>query len=140
MYDNKEDQDNRIKLYNILVEQLQKYNTVIWQIPTALVAANFLAIDKFLSRPFLLFAISIFDAALIYVFQRMLVQQRAIISATQQSEKELREDFRPFIPDFPKKKINAPTIFLATLWILNAALFAYSVVCICDQLHSRSHL
>ena len=126
--------ENQIKLYGILVDQLQKYNTIIWQIPTALVAANFLAIDKFHSNSPLLLALSLFNASLIYVFQRMIAQQRAIIKATKSAEAKIKNRYATFIPTFPSKVVPAPKIFLCVIWLLNTVLLLYSVIGILCQL------
>jgi hypothetical protein len=64
--------ENDLKLYSLLVDQLLKYQTTIWQIPTALVIGNFLAIEKFLAKPIPLIALAAFNFGLIFVLHRMI--------------------------------------------------------------------
>jgi len=119
--------EDQIKLYEMLVNQLQRYHSIIWQIPTALLVANIVAIDKFLLHPFFLFCLSLFNYILIYIFHRMIVQQKAIIKATQLAENKLRKQFPDYIPSFPKKKISSTVYFRCSLVVLNSILFAFSV-------------
>ena len=127
MIDSPKPDDNQIKLYTLLVDQIQKYNSIIWQVPTALIAANFFAIDKFISYPPLLLALALFNAVLIYAFYRMVIQQRAIIDAARQSEAELKKTYNAFIPSFSVTKIRAPRLFVYTLSLLDACLFAFGM-------------
>ena len=124
--------DNEVKLYGFLTDQLHKHQTIIWQLPLALIAANTFAIDKFHSTPLMLLAVSAFDTAFIYVFQRMIFSQRGIIEACRVAERELRKEFPDFVPVFQTKRVPAPFLFLVALWLLVFALFAYSV---CSLLH-----
>lgn len=125
---NLEENDNKIKLYNLLVDQIQKYNTIIWQVPTALVAANFFALDKFLGNPTLLLVLSIFNAVLIYAYHRMIIQQRAIINASQNAEDELKKVYQTFIPEFHRAGIRAPSLLAYSLWVIDFYLFVYAVI------------
>ncbi len=129
--EDKKPDDNQIKLYTVLVDQLQKYNTIIWQVPIALMAANILALDKLLSKPVFLLAISIFNAALIFAFYKMVTQQRVLIEASRSAENELKKNWLEFIPDFKPSKIRAPRLFVWILSLLNLGLFIYSVSHIC---------
>lgn len=131
MADDKNPDDNQVKLYSVLVDQLQKYNTIIWQIPTAIMAANVLALDKLSSTPAFLLAVSIFNAALIFAFYKMVTQQRAIIDASRSAENELRKIWPAFIPNFKPSKFRSPGLFVWTLGLLNLCLFIYSVLRIC---------
>ena len=119
--------DNEIKLYNLLVDQLLKYESTIWQIPTALVIGNFLAIEKFLCNPVALSCLALFNLGIIFVFQRMIKAQRVIIHATQNAEGQLRNEFNNFIPNFQEHKIKAPIVFLTILWILELILIIYTI-------------
>ena len=120
--------DNQIKLYALLVDQIQKYNSIIWQVPTALIAANFFAIDRFSSNPWPLLALFVFNSVLIYAFHRMVTQQRAVISAAKYSEVELRKVYDAFIPSFSDAKVRAPRLFVISLGVLNACLFVYAII------------
>lgn len=51
------------KLYALLVDQLTKYNTIIWQFPTALLAANAFAIDKAHDKPLALLVLLVLALA-----------------------------------------------------------------------------
>ncbi len=50
----KDEIENLLKLYSNMVNQIQHYNGVIWQVPTALLAVNALALKDFSSNPFML--------------------------------------------------------------------------------------
>ncbi|MBI5054492.1 MAG: hypothetical protein HZC38_04450 [Chloroflexi bacterium] len=127
MTDNPKPDDNQIKLYTLLVDQMQKYNSIIWQVPTALIVANFFGIDKFISNPAILFALFVFNTVLIYAFDRMVTQQRAIIDAARRSETELRNTYNTFIPSFSETKMRAPRLFVITLGALNICLLVYVI-------------
>lgn len=120
--------DNHINLYTALIDQLQKYNTIIWQGPTALIAANFFALDKFCSNPLLLFVLFIFNSVLIYSFHRQVINQRVIINTTKKAEDELRKTFGIFIPKFPEPKVKAGSLLIWTLYMLNLMLLVYSAI------------
>jgi hypothetical protein len=123
-------EDNHIKLYISLADQLNKNNTIIWQVPTALILANLLVLDKSHLKPFLLFALSIFNGVLIYAYHRMIVGQYAIAEAKKKIECELKKTFNIFIPEFPEPKMKAEAgkLLIWTLWILNIVLFIYSTI------------
>ena len=120
-------EDNHVKLYTVLVDQLQKYTTITWQGPTALIVANLFALDKFCLNPLLLFVLSIFNGVLIYGFHRMIIYQRVIIKATKQAEDELRKTFDKFIPKFSESKVRAGSLLIWTLWVLDIALVIYAI-------------
>ena len=86
--------------------------------PSALVVANFFALDKFCSNPLLLYVLFVFNTALICAFNRMVINQRAIIEATRRAEDELRKTFDLFIPEFPKPRVRAGSLMVWTLWML----------------------
>lgn len=118
--------ENKISLYACLVDQLQKYNSIIWQAPTALLAANAFAIDKWSTNPVFLLAVAIFNGALIFAFHKMVRQQQVIIEATRSAEKELKKSFPEFIPVFVESIIRAPSVMVLTLAVLDVALLVYS--------------
>ena len=120
-------EDNKMKLYGYLIDQLTKYNTIIWQIPTALFAANILVLDKMISKPYFIITIVIFNSSLVFAFYKMIVQQRAIIEAVRKAEKSLRVNYIDFIPNFKISKIRATWLFVWTLGSLNLILFLYSI-------------
>ncbi|HUF63384.1 MAG TPA: hypothetical protein VMN36_15010 [Verrucomicrobiales bacterium] len=93
--------EKQLKLYGKLVDQRQNYTTILWQFPTALLAANAFAIDKFHSQPLILLALGVVDGILAYSFRRLVIQQRSIITATRAAEGILRKtEFSAFIPNF----------------------------------------
>ena len=63
--------DNQIKLYALLVDQLQRYNTIIWQFPTALFAANVLAVDRLANQPLWLLFVALLNLSMIFGFKRI---------------------------------------------------------------------
>ena len=128
MSENTKPDDSQLKLYGLLVDQLQKYNSLIWQVPTALVAANIFALDKLAGRPFALLAVWLFNAALIFTFYKMVMRQRAVITAAQSAEAQVRQAWPHFIPTFTPSKVPAPSLFVWTLVLLDALLLIYCVV------------
>jgi hypothetical protein len=114
--------DNELKLYSLLVDQILRYQTIIWQIPTALVVANFLAIDKLANQRWEMAALAAFNMALIFVFWRMIVSQRKIIEATKNAESVLLAKFKNFLPKFKPHHVVAPYVFAAVLFTLEIGL------------------
>jgi hypothetical protein len=47
----------KLKLYGLLIDQLQKYNSILWQAPAALLVANILALDRLAGKPSILLAV-----------------------------------------------------------------------------------
>lgn len=131
--------DNQIKLYGFLVDQLTKYNTIIWQIPTALFVANILVLDKMISTPYFILPIIIFNGSIIFAFYKMIIQQRTIIDSVKKAESELKVEYPNFIPDFKVSKVRATWLFLWTLSLLNLSLiiyFLYLILCFKNCGHS----
>lgn len=120
--------ENEIRLYLALVDQIQKYSSVFWQFPTALIAANYFAFDKFLTNHFLLLALAIIDAVIIFAFQKMVKRQSEIIKTTKLVEVELRKTFAVYIPTFKQSIISAPKLTVYTLWFFDLCLLLYSVI------------
>ncbi len=120
--------ETELKLYFALVDQLQRYNSIIWQAPTALLAANILAVERFRSFPLLLLPVAFVNATLIFAYHRMVVQQAAIIDATRKAEGKLRNAYPDYVPSFKQSKIRAPRLMVWTLAMLDVALAVYSIV------------
>jgi hypothetical protein len=114
-----------IDLYTLLVGQLQNYNGIIWQIPVALVAANFVALDYAQGKPWALLPLAIFNGVMIYAFYKMVVRQSAIIEATRSAERRLALDYGDVIPSFRKHGFSAPCALVVVLSMLDIALLIY---------------
>jgi hypothetical protein len=117
--------DIRLRMYGLLVDQLQKYNSIIWQAPTALVVANILALEKLVGHPILLLCVWIFNWAFIIAFYRTVTRQKTIITTTRRAESALRQEqgFSDFIPDFGTSStwsIGAPRLLALILIFVNA--------------------
>ncbi len=119
--------ENKIKLYGLLVDQILKYQATMWQIPTALVIGNFLAIEKFIVNPYALSCLALFNLGLIFVFYRMVITQSYIIEATLKTENSLRNNYSDFLPIFKKHKVRAQYIFVTILFILEIILILYII-------------
>jgi hypothetical protein len=134
MSDEKKIDDTQLKLYAMLVDQLGKYTTILWQFPTALLAANAFALDKFLAQPLMMLALAIIDSVLTYALHRLVIQQGAIIIATKTSESVLREStYEAFIPKFSTMRVRAPLLIVYALWALTAALLVLALIKICHH-------
>jgi hypothetical protein len=100
--------DLQIRLYGLLTDQLGKYTAITWQVPTGLVAANILAVDRFGDRPIILEAIGVFNAVIIVAFWKMVVRQRTIIAAARQAEDLLRDQYDAFQDLRRRKYVRHP--------------------------------
>lgn len=119
------DSDNEIKLYGLLVDQILKYQVIMWQIPIALVIGNFLAIEKFIINPYALSCLALFNFGLIFVFYRMIITQAYIIEVTVKAEGKLHRKYSDFLPKFKKHKIRAQYMFVTILFLLEIILIVY---------------
>jgi hypothetical protein len=124
--------DYILKLYAIYSDDLQRYNTLIWQFPTALVTFNILAINYFISRPHFLFFIPLINFMLIHALSKQIYNQRAIINALRKIEEKLRKYYDSgMIPEFEIKskvlKIKSAFLLLYGLLILNILFFFYTI-------------
>ena len=133
MSENMNDVDNILKLYGIYSNDLQKYNTTIWQFPTALVTVNILAINFFIDKPHLLLFIPlVVNFVLLHALFKQIHHQRAIINALRKIEGKLREHYdQDMIPDFEVKngilKKNSADLLSYSLLILNIVFLCYTL-------------
>ena len=108
-----------VKLYALLIDQLQRYNSIVWQVPTALVAADVVAFQQLQSWPFAMLGVSLVSAVLSFAYYRMVVQQEAIISATRKAELSLRIGHDAFIPEFQRSAVSARWLIVVALAVFN---------------------
>ncbi|SRR6266542_5352440 len=126
--------DTQVKLYGTLVDQIQKYSTILWQFPTTLLAANAFAFDKFLALPWALLALAVVDGVLTYALYRLVRAQRAIIDASSAVEEMLRKtSYSTFIPQFKRGGVRAPPLIVYTFCLLTAALVVLSFSKLCGH-------
>lgn len=111
----------------MLVEQLHRYNTIFWQFPLALGAANLVAIQAYVRTPPLMLVLALISAPLIYALYKMYRTQDAIIRATRKAEEELRKHAPDFIPEFSPRWASAMPVVVVVLAILDIALLLYGV-------------
>jgi len=128
MSDEGKPDDIQIKLYSLLVDQLHKYTSVIWQIPAALLAVNTFALDKFSDSGVLLLGLVFFDAALVYTFQCMVARQQEIIEAAQKTEAQFKKTYNALIPEFKKGWLPAPKFMVFVLWSLVVVLLVHALI------------
>lgn len=127
--DNEELDSNLIELYSLLIDQLQKYNSILWQFPIAIMAANTFALDKLLEQPLILLCVAVIDAVLIYALRNLVRQQQAIISATKSVEENLKKTIhRKAIPNFESPIVRAPPLIVYALSAGTLILMIYSLV------------
>ena len=123
--------DTQVKLYALLVDQHQKHATIIWQFPTALLAANAFALDKFQAHPWMLLVVAAIDGVLTYAHHRVVIQLRAISRATKLSEALLSQNgYEVFIPKFSSAKVSGALLIVYMLWIVTISLGLYSIITI----------
>jgi hypothetical protein len=119
--------DDKIRLYLALLDQLSKYNTIVWQVPTALAAANLIGLDRFMGKPWVLLILALFDAVLIFAFYKLVLQQCAIIRAIQDAEAELSVTYPKYIPRFARPRISSRWLIVGMLAAADIALAVYAL-------------
>ena len=124
--------ESKIKLYSLLVDELFRHQTNIWQIPTALASVNFLVIHSFQSQRYPLFALLIFNAGIVFVFYQMVESQYKIMDTIKKAEDAFNPMLAVFLPkiETPNKKNYSPFVFV---WILVSLelLFAIYILYLC---------
>lgn len=119
--------ENEIKLYSLLVDELFRHQTNIWQIPTALISVNLVAIYNFQSQWVPLAVLCIFNAGLIFVFCQMVKAQMKIIDTIKKAEEKLKPTFLAFLPNIREPKIKSPYVFVGILLLLEIILAGYII-------------
>lgn len=120
--------DDQIKLYGLLVDQLTKYNAIFWQAP-AVAGANFLALtNRTALGPSALFALVVFNCAMLYAFARMVVRQSEITWATEDAEEELRKMHPAFVPSFAPSGMSSRLVLVVAMLWLNGWLLDYIIL------------
>lgn len=132
MSENMNNADNILKLYEIYSSNLQKYNTIIWQFPTALVSVNILAINFFIDKPYLLLFIPLVNFVLLHALFKHVYNQSAIINALKEIENKLRKHYdQKIIPNFEVKnrilKIRSALLLSYSFLILNIMFLSYTL-------------
>ncbi|MGD1046715.1 MAG: hypothetical protein ABR936_15510 [Bacteroidota bacterium] len=124
-----EQEKNEIKLYTLLIDELFRHQTNIWQIPTALLSVNLIAIYYFKSECVLLTVVLmvlwLFNAGLIFVFYQMVKAQMKIIGSIKEAEGKLGLTFPMFLPKIKEPPIKSPWVFLVILILLEFILAGY---------------
>jgi len=119
--------DERARLYSLLIDQLQRYNSIVWQVPTALMAADVIALQQLQDRPIAMLGVSQVSLVLSFAYYRMVRQQGAIIQATQQAETSLRETHNAFIPQFSQSVVSARWLIVLGLTVFNIGLVVHAL-------------
>jgi len=130
MSENMNDIGYILKLYGFYSNDLQKYNTIIWQFPTALITVNILAINFFIDKPHLLLFIPLVNFVLLHALFKQVHIQRALINALKKIEGKLQEHYgHDMIPNFETKnrilKIKSAPLLCYSLLILNIFFLFY---------------
>ena len=130
MSENMNDVDNILKLYGIYSNDFQKYNTIIWQFPTALVTVNILAINFFIDKPHLLLFIPlVVNFVLIHALFKHIYHQMAIRNALRKIEGILLDHYdRDMIPDF---KVENGILKKSSANLLSYGLLFLNIVFLC---------
>lgn len=98
-----------LPIYQIISEDNRNYNNIVWQFPTALVAANGVLIQALRDGPaFILLMISIINFGLLHALFKLGHNQHAIILALQRSEGIMKtiqgKKYQEMLPDFSKDR------------------------------------
>lgn len=96
-----------LPIYQIISEDNRNYNNIVWQFPTALVAANGVLIQALRDGPpFILLMISIINFGLLHALFKLGHNQHAIILALQRTEGIMKtiqgKKYQEVLPDFTK--------------------------------------
>jgi hypothetical protein len=126
-------EENEIKLYTLLVDELFKHHTNIWQIPTALITVNFLVLNIFQLQWYPLTALLVFNAGMIFVFCQLVNSQKQIINTIKLAEDALDPSFRAFLPKVKSSNIPSTLIFVFVLIFLELFLACYIVSLCCAK-------
>jgi hypothetical protein len=122
-----------LPIYQIICDDNRIYNNIVWQFPTALIAANGLLLQALERSPsFILLIISILNFGLIHALFKLGHNQQAIIAALQRTEKYITEiqnnRYKDFLPDFKKGQpkllnISSRKLINSMLLIANSLYF-----------------
>lgn len=98
-----------LPIYQIISEDNRNYNNIVWQFPTALVAANGVLIQALRDGPaFILLMISIINFGLLHALFKLGHNQHAIILAMQRTEGIMKtiqgKKYQEMLPDFSKDR------------------------------------
>lgn len=98
-----------LPIYQIISEDNRNYNNIVWQFPTALVAANGVLIQALRDGPaFILLMISIINFGLLHALFKLGHNQHAIILAMQRTEGIMKtiqgNKYQEMLPDFSKNQ------------------------------------
>jgi len=98
-----------LPIYQIISEDNRNYNNIVWQFPTALVAAKGVLIQALRDGPaFILLMISIINFGLLHALFKLGHNQHAIILALQRSEGIMKtiqgKKYQEMLPDFSKDR------------------------------------
>jgi len=98
-----------LPIYQIISEDNRNYNNIVWQFPTALVAANGVLIQALRDGPaFILLMISIINFGLLHALFKLGHNQHAIILALQRTEGIMKtiqgKKYQEMLPDFSKDR------------------------------------
>lgn len=125
--------DEQLRLYSLLIDQIQKYNSIVWQIPTALLVADVLALQQLEARPVALVGVAVVSSALTFAYYRMAVAQGTIIDAARNAEAVLRKEHAGFVPTFIPTRLSARWAMVVALAIFNVGFSVFAVAQACGR-------
>lgn len=123
----------RLKLYALLVDQLTKYNSIIWQFPTALLAANALIIAKSIGHWLPIALLGVVNIPFAHAFHRLIRAQNALIASAKVAESVLLKEHPDFVPIFPTGGLRATTLMRCLMWLVPCGLLTYSLLIFCSS-------
>lgn len=129
-----------LKLYELLLRDLQKFDGVLWQFPLALVSGNFLVVIQYfrepsLKNPIILLGLAVIDLLFMFNLLKHLDTRKAIVEATMKTEKYLINAgncLSALVPTFPENdgSKGCKTLVWGLCWVNVAFLFYTVVVCL----------
>ena len=121
-----------LKLYGMLTDQVHKNSTLLWAIPTTLVAANTYLAASATPNPYAMITLAVFDAAMTYTCIKIRRTQIVIIDAVKKIELEFRNNipsYGNFFPDFTvlRPLPGAAGIVVYVLGVMTIAMFVWGI-------------
>ncbi len=132
--------NNEIRLYSLLIDELFRHQNTIWQIPTALLVANFIVLINYQCNSAFLTVLWLFNAGMLYVLGNMIISQRKIVDTIDKAEKKLKSKYSDYLPQIKSNKLFYPPYLFLGILILLQIIFAiyigllYSHCIICHEI------
>lgn len=137
--------DAILKLYELYSVENHKYNTLIWQAPTAVAAVNVLAIGSFHLNWLMAMVLGCLNLVIILSMAKHAWHQEKFTEKLHQMADHFREDTNlgPYVPTFDKNRWYwswaASWVLVRAMFIANLFYFVYVLFCLVTGFWYRSY-